>query len=412
MNKLKFHNWILKKPSDNLKVAPSPRFSKIPWKGGLREIVVGDKIIVTKNGERGQWLNLFVPYDKKDWQTSIKAISSAWWMADEKYWQLPNTPSNQQYLKRLFGSKVQFNFKTLVESSNSSPPQNFNSAKYLNEQQKVALKLLEERLIMERKANATIKSYLHHLKHFFLYYTKTLPKSISELQIKAYLLNLIKTKGISISTQNQVINAIKAYYERVLKQERKTYYLDRPKKVKQLPPVLSSEEVALILQKVDNIKHKCILLLVYSAGLRLSEVVKLQLQDIDINRMQIFIRGGKGKKDRYTLLSAKLLPYLKRYYEEYQPYHWLFVGQKNGPYSKRSVQKIFSHALLQSGINKKVTLHTLRHSFATHLLENGVNLRYIQELLGHESSRTTEIYTHITRKGLQNIVSPLEDLDF
>lgn len=208
-----------------------------------------------------------------------------------------------------------------------------------------------------------------------------------------------------------MINAIKFYYEKVLGQERKTYYVQRPKKSKQLPEVLSEPDVVRILKACENIKHKCILMLVYSAGLRLGEVVNLKVWDIHYDRKQVFIKGGKGKKDRYSILSEAAIGYLNKYAEQYRPDDWLFEGQYGGQYSKRSVQQIFKGALKKSGISKRATLHTLRHSFATHLLEKGVNLRYIQELLGHNSSKTTEIYTHITKKGIEGIKSPLDYLD-
>jgi site-specific recombinase XerD len=244
-----------------------------------------------------------------------------------------------------------------------------------------------------------------------IYYKDVLPSAITERQIKEYLLYLIQEKGVSVSTQNQVINAIKAYYEKVAKQDRKTYYITRPKKPNQLPNVLSEQEVISILNAVKNVKHKAILMLVYSAGLRLGEVVNLQIKDVDSDRMQLFVKAGKGKKDRYTLLSQKALLVLRAYYKQYQPTLWLFEGQDGGQYSKRSVQNVFKHAVEKANITKRPTLHTLRHSFATHLLEKGVSLRYIQQLLGHASSKTTEIYTHITKVGMDKIDSPLDGLD-
>ena len=185
----------------------------------------------------------------------------------------------------------------------------------------------------------------------------------------------------------------------------------RPKKPKKLPQVLTEGEVISLLNAVTNLKHKCILLLIYSAGLRIGELTRLKLNDIQPQHNRIFVYGGKGKKDRYTILSKKAFEQLKVYFELYEPVEWVFEGQQGGPYSVRSIQQVFSRAKKQSGINSYATVHTLRHSFATHLLEKGVGLRYIQQLLGHESSKTTEIYTHITNKGMNNIISPLDNLD-
>lgn len=188
-------------------------------------------------------------------------------------------------------------------------------------------------------------------------------------------------------------------------------YLSRPKKEKKLPNVLSKEEVLSVLKSVDNEKHKTILFLIYSAGLRLGEVVRLQINDIDSKRMLIKVIQGKGRKDRYTLLSDVALKQSRKYYSIYKPERWLFPGGKEGSYlTERSVQKIFERACQKAKIRSDVSVHTLRHSFATHLLESGTDLRYIQELLGHSSSKTTEIYTHVTEKKLSNIRSPLDYL--
>ncbi len=222
---------------------------------------------------------------------------------------------------------------------------------------------------------------------------------------------LVTERKVSTCYQNQSINAIKFYYERILGGQRKAYYIDRPRREKTLPTVLSEEEIIQILLSVENIKHKAILMTIYSAGLRISEAIHLKIKDIDSKRMQIRVEQGKGKKDRYTLLSVKTLKILRKYFSEYKPKIWLFEGQGGKQYATRSIQNILKMATARTDIKKHVTVHTLRHSFATHLLENGTDLRYIQNLLGHESSRTTEIYTHITTKGFDQIKSPLDKLN-
>ncbi len=185
----------------------------------------------------------------------------------------------------------------------------------------------------------------------------------------------------------------------------------RPNRPQKLPHVLTEREVERLLQAADNFKHRCILMLVYSAGLRLGEVLRLRMLDLQPEKHRILIRGGKGKKDRCTILSEKAFRKLREYFQVYKPVDWVFEGAQGGPYSERSVQNIFTRAKIKSGINPHATVHTLRHSFATHILEKGVDLRYIQDLLGHESSKTTEIYTHITKKGWDKLKSPLDDLD-
>ncbi len=235
--------------------------------------------------------------------------------------------------------------------------------------------------------------------------------SITTQEINKYILKLIRTRGISNSQQNQRINAIKFYYEKVLGRKRMYYNVNRPKKEKRIPRILTVEEVELLLQHCTNLKHKCILMTLYSGGLRRSELINLKISDIDSQRMLIRITNSKGNKDRNTLLSEKLLKLLRDYYRYHKPKIWLFEGQGGGQYSATSIANILRKALKKAQIEKNATPHTLRHSFATHLLEQGINLRYIQELLGHSSIKTTEIYTHVSSKQLSKIKNPLDNLN-
>ena len=264
-------------------------------------------------------------------------------------------------------------------------------------------------LQLKRYSSNTRKSYINAFQNFLVFFSHKKIDDLKKNEFQEYLLSQLEN-GTSSSFQNLQINAIKFYYEKVLGRKREIYDLPRPKKEHKLPSVLSEEEIIKLFKQVSNIKHKAILYLIYSGGLRLSEVVNLKITDIDSKRNLILIRESKGKKDRTTLLSQALLELLRDYYREYKPENHLFEGQKGGQYSVRSVQNIFRMALSKSGIKKHATVHTLRHSFATHLLERGTDLRYIQELLGHANSKTTEIYTHITKKGLDKIVSPLDNL--
>jgi site-specific recombinase XerD len=218
-------------------------------------------------------------------------------------------------------------------------------------------------------------------------------------------------RKVSSSYQNQSINAIKFYFERILGGQRKFYFLDRPRKERTLPTVLNIDEITRLIQSIDNLKHKTIVMLAYSSGLRLSELVNIKLTDIDRERMQIKVIQSKGKKDRYTKLSNRFLIVLDSYLDRYKPREWLFEGFGSRNYSTRSIQHIVKLAAEKAGIKKHISVHTLRHSFATHLLENGTDLRYIQSMLGHDSSKTTEIYTHVTTKGFDQIISPLDNLE-
>jgi len=268
----------------------------------------------------------------------------------------------------------------------------------------------EELLRLRRYSFNTIKTYCSCFKSFLWYHNQCIIEELDSKSIRKYLLHLIKKKNIAHSTQNQVINAIKFYYEQVLGRPREEYRWERPRRQKKLPAVFSEREIECLLASISNLKHKCILFTIYSAGLRLSEVINLRITDILSKENCIFVRDAKGNKDRYTLLSNKLLLLLRKYYKAYKPDFWLFEGLNGGQYSKRSVQAIMKKALKRSKILKNGTVHTLRHSFATHLLERGVNLRYIQALLGHNSIKTTEIYTHISHQDLSRISSPLDFL--
>jgi site-specific recombinase XerD len=268
-----------------------------------------------------------------------------------------------------------------------------------------------EKLIQKRYSQNTIKTYMSYMRSFAEEYAGRDLRSISTQEINAYILRLISTRGISTSQQNQRINAIKFYYEQVLGRRKICYELNRPKKQKRLPKILTVEEVELLLKHCRNLKHKCILMTLYSGGLRRSELINLKIKDIDSERMLIRITQSKGYMDRHTLLSEKLLKLLRDYYTFYKPKYWLFEGQGGGQYSATSIANIFRKALNKANINKYATPHTLRHSFATHLLEQGINLRYIQEILGHSSIKTTEIYTHVSSRQLTKIKNPLDNLN-
>lgn len=268
-----------------------------------------------------------------------------------------------------------------------------------------------EAMVRQRYSPNTIKTYASYMRSFIHAFADRDLDSISKQEINNYLSKLIRTRRISESQQNQRINAIKFYYEKVRGLERECYQLDRPRKRRRLPSVLSIEEVSRLLEVTDNLKHKAILSTIYSAGLRRSELINLRKQDILHDRQLIFIKGAKGKKDRTSLLAESLVPLLKVFVEDYKPNYWLFEGPYRKQYSATSISAILHRASRKAGIDRKVTPHMLRHSFATHLLEQGVDIRYIQTMLGHGSSKTTEIYTHVSNKALSQIKSPLDKLN-
>lgn len=280
----------------------------------------------------------------------------------------------------------------------------------LNPNKRKVPKAYLDQLERRRYSLNTIQTYVSLFERFLEHFNNITPEKLTDTHVAQFQTYLVKEKKVSTSSQNQYINAIKFYFEKVLGREKGYYHIERPIKEFRLPKVLTEKEVAAILNSVHNLKHKAMLLLVYSSGLRAGELINLRINDIDGEQMRLFVRGGKGKKDRVTVLSEKALDVLRQYFKKYRPKEFLFEGQNGGNYSTTSLRKVFERALVNSKIKKKVTLHSLRHSFATHLLEQGVDIRYIQVLLGHNSSKTTEVYTHITHKGWNKIVSPLDKL--
>jgi len=273
-----------------------------------------------------------------------------------------------------------------------------------------AMDLMLQKLILKNYSQNTIKTYMHMFKQFLIYIHPMPLHQVSTAHIMHYHKELVTKRNVSSSYQNQSINAIKFYIEKVLNLPKVTYDFCRPRKSKTLPKVLSLEEVARLLDHTHNIKHKTILSIIYGCGLRISESINLKVEDIDSSNMRVWVRNAKGKKDRITLLSPTLLKQLRAYYTIYKPKQWLFEGVKGKQYSVSSIRQVFNRSKKKARVNIPATVHTLRHSFATHLLDNGTNLRYIQKLLGHSSSKTTEIYTHVSTTNLTNITSPFEML--
>ena len=338
----------------------------------------------------------------------IKTLPFYTWDKENRWWTIAHTESA---LKRLeeFCAEEGWSYEYLEDLKHLKHKPRLKPEDIPNFRQ--VPQEYSDKLLMLRYSQNTIRTYENCFLEFINYWNTKELVNIDQRDIQRYLLYLVQERQVSTSYQNQAINSIKFYYEKVLSGPRKVYYIERPIKEKTLPTVLSEEEVRSILSKVTNLKHKCLLMICYSGGLRISEVLNLRPEDIDSSRMLIIVKGGKGKKDRVTLLSVKLLELLRKYYKQYKPGEYLFTGQMGGKYSARSAQQVLKEASRKSGIKKKITLHTLRHSFATHLLENGTDIRYIQSLLGHASPKTTQVYTHITTKGIDQIKNPLDKLE-
>jgi site-specific recombinase XerD len=254
----------------------------------------------------------------------------------------------------------------------------------------------------------TQRSYLSAFAFFLNGFPERKPSLLTKPEIMDWLLRMKRERGWSESYQNLQINAIKFFYEQLLNRPREHYDLPRPRKPFILPNVLSMADVLKLFEVTTNIKHRTMMMLSYSAGLRISEAINMKLSDIDSRRMMIHIHGAKGKRDRVVMLSEYLLSELRDYYRLYRPKEYVFEGQGGGRYSARSIQLFFQRSVNEAGIRKRVTFHSLRHCFATHLLEGGTDLRSIQKLLGHQSIKTTIRYTHVSTNDLKQVTSPLD----
>jgi len=265
-----------------------------------------------------------------------------------------------------------------------------------------------EKMKLRNYSINTMRTYHGFLVKFINSYAQDLAiiDSFTEAEINSYHRKMIQSGKYSYSTINQSLNAIKYYYNEILNRALEPELIERPQKSLDLPKVLTKEEVKDVLHALQNLKHKCMVFLSYSSGLRIGEITELKPEDLDFERTMIHVRDAKGRKDRYTLLSNTMADMLKRYLREYRPKEYLFEGLYGGKYSTSSMNKFWKKALDTARIKYSYTFHSLRHSFATHLLENGTDIRYIQQLLGHSSSRTTEIYTHVSRRYVSHIKSP------
>ena len=315
----------------------------------------------------------------------VKKIEGARWSQTLLAWHLPDTEENRIRFK-------------LTPHSHSLP-----SSEGMENIEK-----FKQWLRSKRYSESTITAYSEALKSFLVFYRKKLLKTIDNQDVIRYNNEYILSNNLSASYQNQIVNAIKLFFKIVENRKLIIEEIHRPKGAKKLPNVLSKEEIFKIIDSTTNIKHKTLLALTYSSGLRISEALSMKSTDIDSVRMLIHVKNAKGKKDRYTLLSAKVLVLLREYYSIYKPTEYLFEGQSGGQYSSRSAQVVLQESAKKAGIEKRISLHTLRHSFATHLLEGGTDLRHIQELLGHSSPKTTMIYTHVTSNSFKKIINPFD----
>ncbi|SMG53303.1 Site-specific recombinase XerD [Marivirga sericea] len=351
-------------------------------------------------------------YPDKVIQELVKTLTAVRWSTTYSMVCIPNTNENYTELLAKFRGVAYldmryFSRRGWMGSSNPSLIIKAYRKRELDKEYRSCPEEYFNELERKRYSPNTVKSYISFFEQFINYYKSEPLIKITEEQVKEYLQKLIQ-EGKSDSYVNQCLNAIKFYYEIVLRMPNRFYSIERPAKVEKLPNIISKEEAKLMIERTYNLKHECIISLLYSSGLRRSELINLKLEDIDAKRMLIKVHQGKGNKDRITLLSKKILEKLRIYYKAYKPKKYLFEGREGIPYSGTSVGNIVAKSGRKAGIRMKVKPHTLRHSFATHLLEAGTDLRYIQVLLGHNSSKTTEIYTHVASNIFNSIENPLD----
>jgi integrase/recombinase XerD len=351
-------------------------------------------------------------YTNKALDIIVQQLDSIKWSDEFNMYYIPNNKINLDSIYDHFRGVAWVDSKYFFQHTRSKQlDENFDVEWYRKREKPSNYKLCPEtyllKLELKKYSNNTVRSYISAFEVFINHYPKKEIDHLNEVDIREYLQLLIQEKR-SNSSINITINSIKFYYEVVLGMPNRLYRIERPRVKKKLPIVLSKEEVLKMIDSTSNLKHRCIISLLYSAGLRRSELLNLKLSDIDSSRMLIHIEDAKGNKDRYTLLSKNALIDLRSYYKIWKPSDYLFESPKKSKYSANSIGKVVSNAAQKARIRKHVSAHTLRHSFATHLLEAGTDLRYIQLLLGHNSTKTTEIYTHVAKSSFDSIKNPLD----
>ena len=303
---------------------------------------------------------------------------------------------------------------TMLDSSSNEEPKNQavrHSLPSLDFDTIEEIATFKQWMEQKRYSDSTVKTYIMAITTFLRFIKPKTSSEATNNDMRQFVNSYMIPRNLSFSYQNQAVNAVKLFFKTIRGSLLITEHLDRPRHEHKLPNVLSKEEVGLILKVSTNMKHRMMLTVIYACGLRRGELLNLRPVHIDSKRHLLLIINGKGRKDRVVPISDNLIELLREYYRYYRPRVWLFEGQYPGEqYSEKSIQSVLKIALRKARISKPVTLHWLRHSYATHLLESGTDLRYIQELLGHRSSKTTEIYTHVTEKSIQKIRSPFDDL--
>jgi site-specific recombinase XerD len=362
----------------------------------------------------------------KELELAIRKLKGVKWCGEKHCWYLPLSRENYLTIKTALKDISVLNIEPLrkyLEQKKAVQPLLKNEGVTkprarlliefpLSKENMEAFKKYHSLLLLKAYSDRTIKTYCHAFHNLLRMLTNVPVYSLEKKHVQSYLLWLIKAKGCTESVIHTAVNAIKFYFEKVEGRTSEFYDLPRPKRAEKLPDILAEEEIIKLITKTRNLKHRALLMTCYSAGLRVSELVGLKIRDIDSKRMMVHIRAAKGKKDRMVPLSKRLVETLRQYYTLYKPKEYLFEGEAGKPYNTRSAQLILAQAKKNAGITKKGSIHLLRHSYATHLLESGTDIRYIQSFLGHNSLKTTMIYTHVSKFKMESIQSPLDKLNW
>jgi integrase/recombinase XerD len=362
------------------------------------------KVVIIELDEYNQLIFLKISYNA-ELVAAIKKLTGAWWHLGIQKWSVYYDSENLEKIKEIFKDcKVNY-----IDKKKSVL---YKREKYLRDSAPIQLvpEVFINELRMQNKSEHTIRHYTSAIALFMQYFKNKDIGQLSTHEIEEYILRYRYEYQYSPAFQNQVISALKLYYHIVYERDISDKGLARPKRSRQLPKVISREEIEALIGSTLNRKHRLILILMYGCGLRVGEVIKLKVEDIDMNRRQLFVYNAKGRKDRSVNMTEKLIVEIKRYLRDYMPREYLFNGQGNLLYSPESIRNIVHKSAEKAGIRKNVTPHVLRHCYATHMLERGIDLRYIQYLLGHKSSRTTEIYTHVSNYKINELGSPIDDI--
>ena len=336
----------------------------------------------------------------------VKQLEGYQWSKTLRGWYTEFSSENMNRLKEALKNEVKFTLDASVYNTIEIKPTRI--PRTISEENKEVIRLYVKYLRGKCYSESTVKTYFTFIADFFNYTKDTPIESFTNRTVEQFLEDVFVPKKYSISSHRQFISAMKLFKAFYPECSINDLNLKRPKKSKILPIVLSKEEIIDLLRCTKNLKHRAVLAMIYSAGLRISEVLDLELQSIDIDRRQIIVKNSKGRRDRNIILAESFIPLLLNYFNSYEPERYFVEGKPGTKYSAESVRAFLKRSCINANITKRVTPHTLRHSYATHLLENGIDLRYIQELLGHAKPETTMIYTHVSKKDLLNIKSPLD----